>query len=378
MKNKLECHLAFDNRCSWMWTLSSLFAGFKLLENQGLLKVKSVSMDRKFLADGRYPHRMIFELKAQGKTIAYDMSDGYQDITIPEIFDAQLDKLDYYFKSSYDPEFAKKLRNKDKFKPLSMSYTCTCKGNYFEKANFFDALESRQFKNALYQFVRISRAQKLGDYKLYESHNHYNDYRIMFWSRLWSIKTTPEAQLKIYPELSFEQAKIKAEKQNEMMLKVNRTRIESVKSLRNALGDKFVGGLSDDEISRSMAPELIVTDPVIASKNGYINMLKQNYINVLSMGLHGCIGARYGESIAAGRAVLTDPLMYTPPGNFEKDKNYVEYTDAQSLVSKAEYMLENVGFVHEIEDANHEYYNEYVRPDSRILKTLQIAFPEYF
>ena len=77
---KLECHLSFDNTCCWMWTLSSIFVGFKILEEKGLLKVKSVSMDRNFRADGRYPDRMIVELKADGKTIAYDMSDGYQSI----------------------------------------------------------------------------------------------------------------------------------------------------------------------------------------------------------------------------------------------------------------------------------------------------------
>lgn len=78
-----------------MWILSSIFTGFKILEKDGILKVKSVSMDKNFRADGRYPDRMIVELKADGKTIAYDMSDGYQSINIPELFDAQLDRLDY-------------------------------------------------------------------------------------------------------------------------------------------------------------------------------------------------------------------------------------------------------------------------------------------
>lgn len=41
-------------------------------------------------------------------------------------------------------------------------------------------------------------------------------------------------------------------------------------------------------------------------------------------------------------------------------------------------LITDVDRIHEIENANNEYYNNYVRPDSRILNTLKIAFPEYF
>ena len=198
---KLECHLSFDNTCCWMWTLSSIFVGFKILEEKGLLKVKSVSMDRNFRADGRYPDRMIVELKADGKTIAYDMSDGYQSINIPELFDSQLDRIDYYFKSSYDPNFAEKLRNHDKFLPLGIAYECSCDGNYFEKANINDALKNHRYKEFAFQILTKAKRQRLLNYKNFEGNEHFDNYKILFWSRLWNVHTTPEEILKVYSEL---------------------------------------------------------------------------------------------------------------------------------------------------------------------------------
>ena len=76
----------------------------------------------------------------------------------------------------------------------------------------------------------------------------------------------------------------------------------------------------------------------------YLDCLKQNYLHVLSVGLHGCTGARYGETFAAGRAFLTDPLAFT----------------------------------HQAEEANHAFYEAFIRPDVRILATLKTAFPDQF
>ena len=375
---KLECHLSFDNTCCWMWTLSSIFVGFKILEEKGLLKVKSVSMDRNFRADGRYPDRMIVELKADGKTIAYDMSDGYQSINIPELFDSQLDRIDYYFKSSYDPSFAEKLRNHDKFLPLGIAYECSCDGNYFEKANINDALKNHRYKEFAFQILTKAKRQRLLNYKNFEGNEHFDNYKILFWSRLWNVYTTPEEILKVYSELDYDRAKEKAETQNRMFEDVNRQRIQCVQVLKKEFGSRFVGGLSDSEESRSLAPELITHDPAIETRGEYLASLKKNYINVLSKGLHGCIGARYGETFAAGRAFMTDPLVYAPAGNPQKDINYLEYTDAYSLAENMNRLITDVDRIHEIENANNEYYNNYVRPDSRILNTLKIAFPEYF
>ncbi len=373
-----ECEIAFDNTCTWMQTLSSIFTGFKILENRKLLKVKSVSFDRNFRADGRYPDRMVVEVKMSGKTLVYDMSDGYQSIISSELFDSQLDRIDYYFKSSYDPDFAAKLRNREKFQKFGMAYECSCKGNFFEKANLKDTIEKKQYIEALKQCYLLVRRQKVLDYRVFEGNTHFEKYDLLFWSRLWECHITAEGQMKAYKELSPAQAKEIAEKQNEMLRATNQRRIENVVALKEQFGDRFVGGLSDNEVSRKMAPDLITHDPRIETRAAYMDSLKKGYVNILSAGLHGCIGARYGETVAAGRAFLTDPLVYVPPGSFSDGDNYLSYTDSQTLVAQAAYLLENIDEIHRIEENNVAYYNKYIRPDARILRTLEIAFPEQF
>ncbi|HBL40210.1 MAG TPA: hypothetical protein DDY98_01015, partial [Ruminococcaceae bacterium] len=322
-----ECTIAFDNSCNWMWTLSSIFTGFKLLDEQKLLKVKSVSMDRNFRADGRYPDRMVVEVKMGGKTLVYDMADGYQSINSAEVFDSQLDRVDYYFKSSYDPDFASRLRNREKFQKFGMSYECSCKGNYFEKANLKDALAKKQFVDAAKQLYLLKRRQKVLDYRVFEGSTHFDEYGVLFWSRLWEYDVDVKTMMGFYKELTQTQAQEKVEKEAEMIRQTNRRRIENVRALKEQFGEKFVGGLCDCEASRKMAPDLITHDPRIETREAYMASLKKGYINILSAGLHGCIGARYGETVAAGRVLLTDPLVYTPPGLFADGQNYLTYTD---------------------------------------------------
>ena len=71
-------------------------------------------------------------------------------------------------------------------------------------------------------------------------------------------------------------------------------------------------------------------------------------------------------------------LVYATVGIPQNDINYREYNDANSLEENMNRLITDVDRIHEIENANNEYYNNYVRPDSRILNTLKIAFPEYF
>ena len=163
-----------------------------------------------------------------------------------------------------------------------------------------------------------------------------------------------------------------------MLRQTNEERTQSVRLLREAFGDRFVGGLSDNVISRREAPELITSDPRICTREGYLDSLKKNYIHILSKGLHGCVGARYGETFAAGRALITDPFVYEPAGGLKEGTNYLRYTSPEEIVQKAELLISDTEAIHRMEDSNFKYYNEFVRPDARMVNALKVAFPEHF
>lgn len=375
----IEITVNFNNRCCTTPATGSIFAALKTLEENGTVKIKKYNMRSDFASRDIYPHRYVIELIANGKILAYDISDGYQDFDFPQVFDKQLDRIDYYFKSSYDPVFAQKLKNGEKFKNLAMSFGCSYPGSYFETAKFKNAINQKSWKEAAYLFLKRSQIQSENDYRKLESFKHYDSYKLLHWTRLWEYDNlTTEHIMNAYPMLTPEQAKEKCEQQIEMLKQINSERIQTVRILRETFGDKFVGGLSDNGTSRKEAPDLITRDLRVSTREGYLEALKQNYVHILSKGVHGCVGARYGETFAKARALITDPFVYEPVGNLKENENYLAYNSPQEVAERAKKLLENIELIHKMEENNYRYYNEYVRPDVRILNTLKVAFPEYF
>ncbi len=375
----IEITVNFNNICCRTPAMGSIFAGLKALEENGTVKIKKYNMSSDFATRDIYPHRYVIELIANGKILAYDISDGYQDFDFPQVFDKQLDRVDYYFKSSYDPDFAQQLKNKDKFLNLAMSFGCSYPDSYFEKAKIKNALTEKSYKEAAYITLKQAQIQAENDYRKLESRNSYESYNLLHWTRLWEYDhLTTEHIMKAYPALTPEQANEKCEQQIEMLKQINTDRIQTVRILRETFGDRFVGGLSDNKTSRKEAPDLITDDPRVSTREGYLEALRQNYVHILSKGVHGCIGARYGETFANARALITDPFVYKPAGNLKEGENYLTYNSPQEIVSCAQTLLDNIELIHKMEENNCRYYSEYLRPDVRMLNTLKVALPEYF
>lgn len=375
----IEITVNFNNRCCTTPATGSIFAALKTLEENGTVKIKKYNMSSDFASRDIYPHRYVIELIANGKILAYDISDGYQDFDFPQVFDKQLDRVDYYFKSSFDPVFAQQLKNSEKFKNLAMSFGCSYPGSYFETAKFKNAITHKSYKEAAFLMLKRSQIQSENDYRKLESCNHYDNYKLLHWTRLWEYDhLTIEHIMKAYPMLTPQQAKEKLEQQIEMLKQINSERIQTVRILRETFGDKFVGGLSDNKTSRTEAPNLITNDAKVTTREGYLETLGQNYVHILSRGVHGCIGARYGETFAKARALITDPFVYEPAGNLVKGENYLAYNSPQEVAECAEKLLGDIELIHKMEENNRRYYSEYVRPDVRILNTLKTALPEYF
>ena len=82
--------------------------------------------------------------------------------------------------------------------------------------------------------------------------------------------------------------------------------------------------------------------------------------------------------MAAGKAIVTEPLFYEVPYGFCEDKNYLTYTDIHSCISNCEGLLGDTDAVHAMEFENKAYYESHVRPDMLVLDSLKIALPEIF
>ena len=107
-------------------------------------------------------------------------------------------------------------------------------------------------------------------------------------------------------------------------------------------------------------------------------MIKENYICLTSEGLHHSIGWKFAEYVAAGKAIITEPLYYEVPYGFSEGVNYLTYSRLSSCIDKCEHLLSDVGTIHKMEEANRKYYAQHLRPDMLVLDSLKIALPEYF
>jgi hypothetical protein len=86
--------------------------------------------------------------------------------------------------------------------------------------------------------------------------------------------------------------------------------------------------------------------------------------------LHGSIGWKFGEYVAASRAIISEPLRYLLPGNFQKNTNYLEFNNPDSLIEQITILLSDQKKTLSIMEANFNYYNNYVKAENLILNTL--------
>lgn len=368
---KLICNILFNDNPG-NTHISQILAGYKMLEKQGVLKIKNVSPYREFRSGGNYEHNSIVEVEFDGRIIAYDMADGYQSIHRKDVFDSQLERLDFYFKRSYYPEFHKDMKNRDKVKPLGLNYLCTCENNPYDDFYF----NGKPDLNELKRFAAHIHTRKLDKFycEQFESNGiSYDNYNLLFLTRIWDYTSISGEKIKkTYPYFTDSEAEEESQRWQASLENATKSRIAYIKALREHFGDRIISGISRDAFSEKVCPELIVPNEM-TERSRYIETIKKNYICITSEGLHHSIGWKFAEYVAAGKAIISEPLYYEVPYGFEENKNYLVYSDTDSLIDKCELLLNDISEVHRMEENNRKYYSEHVRADMLIKDSLLTA-----
>ena len=107
-----------------------------------------------------------------------------------------------------------------------------------------------------------------------------------------------------------------------------------------------------------------------------MNIVKSSDICIATTGLHKSIGWKFGEYVAASRAIVTEKLHYEIPGDFKSGINYLEFSSEDELVHSIKKLIEDKCLRYEMMKNNHNYYLEYVRPDKLIMNTLTQVIQE--
>jgi hypothetical protein len=179
----------------------------------------------------------------------------------------------------------------------------------------------------------------------------YKEDKILFITRLWDPE---EAKLE----------HIKAERGL-----INDMRIACINACKKEFGKNFTGGLIMNSFTQQHHRSLLMPDE-LTNKFRYVDSVKRHSICVATTGLHNSIGWKFGEYVAASRAIVSEPLKYELPGGFYKNKNYYEFENPEQLILQINLLLKDKALLHQTMVNNFHYYHNYVKPENLILNTL--------
>ena len=304
--------------------ISGILAGFTLLAKRGELTLRVLDARQ----GSPIAREALLETEIDGRTVVFDLMDGYF-YNDPAAVQALFSRADVVFKRSFSAEKNRQFPGdiSAKLRPLGLNYYVTCPGSPLDA--------ERSAKSRLKQWALSTRC-----------------YPQDFEARLTRVRKKPRILL---------QAEWR---------QVNADRIELLHRLQSAFPAQFTGGVSDNACARQLCPELIVPDK-LTGKRAYLHRMQHTEICVASTGLHGSTGWKLAEYVAAGRAIVTEPLRYTLPGGFEEGKNYKTYTSPAECEEQLRQLLADPAAILAMAQHNAAYYQAWLRPEQQVRQALR-------
>jgi hypothetical protein len=338
--------------------LQQIYTGFSLLHKKGVLKLKQI-IPQEFTENKSDSDRWVnynffnaFVTVNDKIRVCYDTHDwNWIDEEI-------LGNVDFYFKRSFDEDFLTRLPEKHKVFPLGLNYQVNGdKADFFrlQRAAFFGgkekiklALKALRLDNFLpnAETERLDRMENAPDYKI--------EPKVLFMARAWNTE------------------KIEDKKQKEIVRQINETRAECVRALRKEFGARFFGGLMHDDFSQKHFKDALLPDNSLSNKRKYLETLKNFPVCVATRGLNDSNGWKLAEYVAFSKAIVTEPLKFRVTGDFEREKNYLEFSGAEELIGSVSRLFEDKDLRREMMKNNREYYLNFVRPDALVLNSLKV------
>jgi hypothetical protein len=326
---------------------TQFYSGLYMLQDQGFVKLS--------LASGRYNQSASIRLEVNNKKIYIDLEDHFF-INKKVYADQQL-----YFKRMLLKGDAKQLL---KLHPYGLNYAVYYKYDETFRRSFF----SKDWRNIANAFARsntiisslfnINLAHHTARVQHFEQpHVECSHPKVIFSAKLW----LPEKPKTI-------------EKQRQRRF-INDQRIQIVKEGRKRLGKNFTGGIAISEYARKIAPEELVRNNLYSHKSSYLETLRSACIAIATTGLEDSIGFKFAEYVCMSKAIVSSPIdQYLLPGDFANNHNYIAFDNsAEDCINKCEQLMQDKALLLHLMQNNHQYYQQYLRPDKLAWNILKLA-----
>jgi hypothetical protein len=350
---KINCKLISSSNSVF---LQQIYTGFFLLNRAGLIDLKQVVKKNKNIKSNDPGSGTNVEVIVNGKIkLYYDTKDGTN-------VDVQaLNESHFYFKRSYNSKKINQVGDlRERIFPLGLNY-----------AVFPSSFDPYSFSRNCILSDGIKKIT--GCIKTFDIRNHFNFLpRINLMHALPDYNADPKIifMVKAYdPNDVINRRKEKVEER----IQLNETRAKCIKYLNSEFGNKFYGGFYHNTFTKKNYSDCLIPDGKKSEKRNYINILKSYPICIANSGLHGSIGWKFAEYIAFSKAIISEKMDNSVPGNLENGKNYLEFLTPEDCVNKAIELFHDKDLRNSIMQNNTKYYFSYLRPDALIMNTLLIA-----
>ncbi len=328
---QFQCDIAYSPSMH----LAQVYAGFQALQKQGIVNLR-------YLSATSAHNKPVIKATINGRDVIYDTLDGLNWIkgTVQENLQHFKNNIsaDFYFKRSFNSQVAHHAPANCKVFPLGFNYQLR------DELNF-----RKGIKLLMKDIFFGKRGLPASDFEALPVPG--NKFKILFLTRLWDPS-----------EVEMEHVKEDRER-------INSIRISAVKACKKEFPQYFTGGLLKDDFSLKHAGDLVVPADITGKRN-FLQQVKDHPVCIATAGLHGSLGWKFGEYVAASRAIITEPMDYEVTGDFTSSKNYLEFTNEDELLNNIYYLLKNPGALQEMMTANWKYYHEYLKPEKLIFNTL--------
>lgn len=318
---------------------SQLFSGLEFLAAKKVINL-SYHVD-----PGKFPVNLI-KLEVNGKTVFFDLADNH-GINLP-----LYNECDFYVKRML---LKRDYEQMAKLIPYGLYYPV-----YFPNRNlkFLFLKDLSYWKYSLKYWPVLSRVLNLKDsigtnHLQRMSAKPADNKKVIFRCRLWDAGEHHPAW------------------KRDLRKCLNDDRIKLNRLLGEKLGSDFSGGIRRDDFSITNCPDLVLDKKEFHRRN-YLTVLRRFSIGIISPGLEESVGAKFGEYMAFGLAVVTGAVnQYQFLGPLEEGKHYIQYENPVECVGKTLSLHSNDNFRRNMQKANIQYYNEWLHPGVKLQKIFE-------
>jgi hypothetical protein len=357
--------------------LSQVYTGLQELAASGEITLKFFNRHyHQGRRDSRHtPFTLIVKVidtdSQRHRTLCFDMMDGAFTYSMDD-----LDRVDVYIKRTFDADFAESLqpRLKDKIIPFGLHYCCRSPHEtsmmllhlLFNYNHINKRFRQRPFK-ALKQ--TLGRPLKL---MLFGKILHQPVPRSPLLIQDFEVEPDTPVERKIYFRTRvYNIGKANSEWSLKEMKKVNAMRVAVIRAMQSHFGERFIGGLKPTEYAVKTYSDCVST--LKLDMEMHIKKSQQYLININTEGLHGSVGWKMPEYLAASRCIVSEPINIQLPDPLIDGKHYLSFSSPLECIEACEKLLGDEKLADAMRRDAFAYYKEYVIPSKLVMRCIRNA-----